>query len=303
VMAGSPTQVAPPVPPPPAAAAPEAYPPDPEDDEERKPRVGMAIAITAAIILVLGLGAFALYSILTPDQQPTPQTVAVPNVLNFPQKLAVEQLEGQELKVEVKKENGKDDETKGTVTAQTPVADTAVDLGSTVTITVNVGPETGKIPDGLVGEEKDKVEQELEEAGFTNVDLKEAEDEDPGDEADEVISVSPKEGATAAKGAKVTVTYATGKSPVPNFVGLTETRAAETARDAGFGPPNFVYEVNGDEPAGTVIRQDPQPEEDAERTYKLRLVVAQAPPDPTPTVTPPPTPPPSPSPSPSASPS
>src|ERR671912_702679 len=299
--AATPTQVVPPATmvAPVAAAGP---PLDLDEEEERKPRVGLAIAITAAIILVLGLGAFALYSILTPEQ-PTVQTVAVPNVLNFPQKLAVEQLEGHELKVSIKKENGKDDETKGTVTAQNPVPDTAVEPGSTVTITVNVGPETGKIPKNLVGKDKDDVQEALEDAGFTNVDLKEAEEEDPDTEPDEVISVSPKEGATAAKSGKVTVTYATGKSPVPDFTGLSEQRARDDARAAGFDSVEVVEEETNEQPVGTVIRQNPKPGDVAERTFKIRLVVAQAVPEPTPTPTPPSTPPTSPSPTPSATPS
>ena len=292
---GSPTQVVP-VPPPPAVDPEAAGALDPDEEEERKPRVGLAIAITAAIILVLGLGAYALYQILTPEEQ-TVQTVAVPNVLNFPQNLAIEQLEAQQLKAEVKKENGKDDETKGTVTAQDPVADTAVELGSTVTITVNVGPETGKIPGNLVGKSKDDVQQELEDAGFTNVDLKEAKQEDPDKEADEVISVSPKEGATAAKEAKVTVTYATGKSPVPNFIGSAEQRARDDAKEAGFDSVQVVEEETNEHPAGTVFRQNPDAGKVVDRTADIRLVLAKAIPEPTPTpqestpvVTPPPTP-------------
>ena len=306
VLAGTPTQVAPPVPPPATLLPTEGVtgpPPDP-DDEERKPRVGLAIAITAAILLVLGLGAFALYEALTPAEQPTVQRVTVPNVLNFPQKLAVEQLEGQNLKAEVEKVNGKNDETKGTVTAQDPVADTQVEPGSPVTVTVNVGPETGKIPDDLVGKEKDKVEQELEDAGFTNVDLKAAEEEDPDTKADEVISVSPREGATAAKDAKITVTYATGKSPVPDFTGLSEERARADAKAAGFDTVRVVEEESNERPVGTVMRQNPDPGKVVNRTTKIRLVIAEAVPQPTPTPTPPPSATPtSPSPTPSATPS
>jgi eukaryotic-like serine/threonine-protein kinase len=296
-----PTQVAPATMVAPDAAA--GFPLDP-DEEERKPRVGLAIAITAAIILVLGLGAFALYQILTPEEQ-TVQTVAVPNVLNFPQKLAAEQLEAQQLKVTVKKENGKDDETKGTVTAQDPVADTVVELGSTVTIRVNVGPETGKIPSDLIGKSKDDVQQELEDAGFTNVDLKEAKEEDPDTDPDEVISVSPKEGATAAKEAKVTVTYATGKSPVPDFTGLSEDRARADAKAAGFESVQIDEEESNERPVGTVMRQKPDPGKVVDRTTDIRLVIAKAVPEPTPTPTPvPPSPPPvSPSPTPSVTPS
>jgi eukaryotic-like serine/threonine-protein kinase len=301
---GAATQVAPPVPPP-TAMAPEGlatHPADPDEEEERKPRVGLAVAITAAIILVLGLGAYALYSILTPDT-PTVQTVAVPNVLTFPQKLAVEQLEGSDLKAEIKKVNGKDDETKGTVTEQNPVADTPVDPGSTVTITVNVGPETGKIPTNLKGKSKDEVREQLEDAGFTNVDLKEAEQEDPDTDPDEVISVSPKEGTTVAKEAKITVTYATGKSPVPNFSGLSEDRAREDAKTAGFDEIEVVEEESNEHPVGTVIRQNPEAGKVVDRTQPIRLVIAKAVPQPTPTPVPPSTPPVTPTPTPSVTPS
>ena len=137
-----------------------------------------------------------------------------------------------------------------------------------MTITVNVGPETGKIPTNLVGEEKDKVQQELEDAGFTNVDLKEAEDEDPDTEADEVISVSPKEGATAAKSAKITVTYATGKSPVPNFIGSSEQRARDDAKAAGFDSVQVVSEPSNERPVGTVMRQNPEAGKVVDRTER-----------------------------------
>jgi eukaryotic-like serine/threonine-protein kinase len=284
----------------------EAYPPDPDEDEERKPRVGLAIGITAAIILVLGVGAFALYQILTPDT-PTVRMVAVPDVRTYTEAQATEQLEARELRVEVKKENGKNDDTKGTITAQNPVAETQVEVGSLVTLTLNVGPETGKIPGDLIGKDKDDVKKTLDEAGFTNVELKAADREDPDTKQDEVISVAPKEGSTAAKGSKVTVTYATGKSPVPDFVGLTETRAKSTAEDAGFDKIDFDYEQNGEQPAGTVINQDPQAEQVVSRDTTLRLIVAEAPPEPTPTPTPTPAPPPPPTttqpPSPSPSPS
>jgi len=306
VMAGGSTRVAPPVPPPPTAIAPQpaaAPPPGPDEDEERKPRVGLAVAITAAIILVLGIGAVALYSILTPEA-PTVQTVVVPDVRTYTEAQATEQLEGRELKVEVKKVNGKDDDTKGTVTAQDPVADTAVELGSTVTITVNVGPETGKIPGDLRGKDKDTVEQELEDAGFTNVDLKEAEREDPDTEPDEVISVSPKEGSTVAKEAKITVTYATGKSPVPDFTGLSEERARADAEAAGFDSVEIDEEPSNEHPVGTVIRQNPDAGKVVDRTTDIRLVIATEVPEPTPTPTPTPPPPSeSPLPSPSTTPS
>ena len=78
------------------------------------------------------------------------------------------QLIANNLQVEVKKVNG-DEETKGTITAQDPVADTEVDVNSTVTITLNEGPKTGTIPDGLVGEDVKDVENTLDDLKFSNV--------------------------------------------------------------------------------------------------------------------------------------
>src|SRR5918997_1601018 len=121
VMAASQTRIAPP-PPPPTTVAPVAddtYDEEPEGEEPPKSRVGLAILVTAIILLVLGGGAFALYRLLTPNQ-PTVQQVEVPNVLTYTETQATEQLVERQLKVEVKSVNGKDDDTKGTVVDQNP---------------------------------------------------------------------------------------------------------------------------------------------------------------------------------------
>jgi eukaryotic-like serine/threonine-protein kinase len=289
VMAATQTRIAPP-PPPPTMLAPMADTDEeePEEEEERKSRVGLAVLVTAIIVLVLGGGAFALYQVLTPNQ-PKVETVEVPIVLTYTEKQATEQLEARRLKVEVKRVNGKDDDTKGTVTDQDPKGGIAVPVDSTVTITLNAGPKMGKIPDGLVGNDIDDVTNELDEAGFTNVDTKAAKEEDPDTEPNEVLSVSPKSGSTAALDTKITVTYATGKSPVPDFFGLVESRAVDLARESGFSTPEIVTEVSAESPAGTVIRQNPPKEKVVDRTAKIRLVIAAAPPPPT--TTPPSTPP------------
>ncbi|HEV2929854.1 MAG TPA: PASTA domain-containing protein, partial [Propionibacteriaceae bacterium] len=224
-------------------------------------------------------------------------------VLTYTEKQATEQLEARRLKVEVKKVNGKDDDTKGTVTDQDPKGGIAVPVDSTVTITLNAGPKMGKVPDGLVGKDVDDVTSELEEAGFANVDTKAAKEEDPDTEPNEVLSVSPKSGSTAALDTEITVTYATGKSPVPDFFGLVESRAVDLARESGFSTPEIVTEVSAESPAGTVIRQNPPKGKVVDRTAKVRLVIAAAPPPPTtaPPSTPPTSAPPTVSPSPTPS--
>ena len=214
---------------------------------------------------------------------PTVETVEVPNVTSFTEQQARDQLTANNLEVEVKKENG-DEETKGTITAQDPVASTEVQVNSTVTITLNEGPKTGTIPDGLVGQDVKDVENALDDLKFTNVTKKAAKSEDPDTKPGEVISISPKEGATVPLDSKITVRYATGKSEVPNFDGLSRSAAIREAKDAGFDDPQFA-ERESSKPAGTVIGQSPEAGATVDRdtTISLTLATAPSPPEPPPT--------------------
>ncbi len=205
------------------------------EDEPRRSRAGLAVLITVLIVALLAVGGYALYQALAP-QAPTVQRAQVPNVLTYTEQQARDQLIARQFRVEVTKENG-EAETKGTITAQNPVGGTELDVDSTVTITLNEGPKTGTIPDGLVGKDVDTVKQELEDADFTNVKTVAAKIEDPDTKPDQVLSVSPKPGSSAALDATVTVTYATGKSEVPNFFGVTRERATELAAGCGLRCP------------------------------------------------------------------
>jgi beta-lactam-binding protein with PASTA domain/tRNA A-37 threonylcarbamoyl transferase component Bud32 len=253
-----------------------------EEEEPRKSRVGLAILIGALIVLALGLGGWALYRVFNPAT-PAVEKVEVPNVLTYTEQQARDQLTSRNLQVEVKTENG-DEETKDTIIAQDPVANTEVDVGSTVIITLNQGPQTGTIPDGLVGQDVKDVEAALDDLKFTNIQKSKAKSEDPDTKPGEVISISPKEGSTVPLDSKITVRYATGKSEVPNFEGLSRGAAIRQARDAGFGEPAFS-ERESSQPAGTVIAQSPDAGATVDRdtTIRLTLATSPAPPKPPPT--------------------
>jgi serine/threonine-protein kinase len=264
-VAGPPTVV------PPEELGEEEY----EEEEPRKRRVGLAILIGALIILALGLGGWALYRVFNPAT-PAVEKVEVPNVLTYTEQQARDQLTARNLQVEVKTQNG-DEETKGTIIAQDPVANTEVDVGSTVVITLNAGPQTGTIPEGLVGQDVKDVESALEDLKFTNVQRSKAESEDPDTRPGEVISLSPREGSTVPLDSKITIRYATGKSEVPDFEGLSRAAAIREARDAGFGEPVFS-ERESSQPAGTVIGQNPDAGATVDRDTTIRLTLATSPP-------------------------
>jgi eukaryotic-like serine/threonine-protein kinase len=264
------------------AGPPTILPPEPveegeyEEEEPQKSRVGLAILIAALIVLALGLGGWALYRVLNPADAVA--KVEVPSVLGWTEQQARDQLTANNLLVEVKKANG-DEETKGTITAQDPVAGTEVAENSTVTITLNEGPKTGTIPDDLVGQDVDEVEKALDELKFSNVSTVAAKSEDPDTQPGEVISISPKEGSTVPLDSKITVRYATGKSEVPNFQGLTRAAATRQARNAGFGEPQFS-ERESSKPVGTVIAQSPDAGATVDRDTRIELTLATAPPPP-----------------------
>jgi beta-lactam-binding protein with PASTA domain len=284
------------LPPPSIVPAPADMPGEKEPEESR---TGRAILITALIIAVLGGVAYAVYRI-TDTQTPPPQIVEVPNVLTYSEQKAREQLTAQKLDVELETTNG-DADTKGTITAQNPAGGTRVEEGSTVTITLNEGPKTARVPDDLVGKDVDEVQQALNDAGFTNVDTVAANTDDADAKPGEVLSVAPRSGSTVPVDNKIRVTYATGKSEVPNFSGLTKARAISRAQAAGFPEPTFT-EQESTQPANTVIAQNPRAGTEVDRDTVIKLTLAKA--APPPTTAPPTTPPPTntPSVSPSASP-
>ena len=259
-----------------------------EEEEPQKSRVGLAILIAALIVLALGLGGWALYRVLNPAD--TVAKVEVPSVLGYNEQQARDQLSARNLQVEVKKTNA-DEESKGTITAQDPVGGTEVAENSTVTITLNEGPKTGTIPDDLVGQDVDEVEKALDDLKFSNVSTVAAKSEDSDTQPGEVISISPKEGSSVPLDSKITVRYATGKSEVPNFEGLTRAAAIREARDAGFGEPQFS-ERESSKPAGTVIAQNPDAGATVDRDTRIQLTLATEPPPPPPPTTEPPTEPP-----------
>ena len=264
---------------PPTVVPPEAPEEEYEEEEPQKSRVALAILIGALIVAALGLGGWGLYRVFNPST-PQVEKVTVPNVTTFTEQQARDQLTANQLQVEVKKVNG-DEETKGQVTAQDPVAGTEADVNSTVIITLNEGPETGTIPDGLVGQDVKDVESALEDLKFSNVGKKAAKSEDPDTQPGEVISISPKEGEVVPLDSKITIRYATGKSKVPDFDGLSRSAAIRQANDAGFDDPVFT-ERESSKPAGTVIGQSPQADATVDRDTTIRLTLATAPSPPSP---------------------
>ena len=279
-----PTRIVAPVPA--AAAQPSPAQPEPEEEEPKR-RVGLAIVIGVLIVALLGGGAYGIYRLLQPTPPPAPALVAVPNVVTYTEAQAKQQLTAAGLVAKVAAENG-DVRTKNQVTKQNPANGTQVELNSTVTITINRGPKSAAIPNGLVGEKRSEVKNALEKAGFTNITETPAQSEPISAVKDEVLSLTPGEGTTIALDQQISISYATGKSPVPNLVNRTEGQAEQDAQAAGFDTKSVSKE--SDQPAGLVIGQNPTAGTRLDRGDSITITVAKPKPTPPPT-TPPPVPP------------
>ncbi len=269
-----------------------------EYQERPRRRTGAVVAVTLALLLVAGLiGGLWWLNRSTPP--PPVAKVSVPQVMSMTVQNATQTLESAGLKPEVKSVEGPDDATVNTVVRQDPIKGVEVEKGSTVTITVNLGPAKGQIPGGLLGQDKDAVIRTLQGLGFTKVTAVEAVNEPPTAQANKVTALNPVEGATIAKSTPITVTFATGKSKVPNLVGYSRDTAIKTAQDAGFTKYK-VTEQESTQTANTVLSTNPPADTLVDRTTELVIVVAKAIPSAAPTVTvtasPPPPPPPSSSP-------
>lgn len=247
-----------------------------------KRRVSAATwVLIVLLVMVLGALGFFVWKVLSSD--PTENFVTVPDVVGFQEAAATEQIENAQLVAVVKHDNGPA-EGRGTVMTQSPRGDSSVQVGSTITITINDGPPVAVIPESVVGMSATDAIRALRDAGFTNVTVMEApaSQETPDSVADQVLSVVPATGTRTATDTAITLYVATGVSTIPNVIGMTTDDALNALTAAGFtnvDPPR--ERQTNDAPEGTVVSVLPNVGESWARSQKV--IVEYAVPLPTPT--------------------
>jgi eukaryotic-like serine/threonine-protein kinase len=197
-----------------------------------------------ALLLLVLVGIAALWYFTREE------TKAVPDVTGATLEQAVSRLQDEGFKVDI--ERGNDEAPVGTVYEQDPSAGDEAEEGSTVRISVSEGPATAEVPD-VVGTLEDAARRELEDAGFTVNVAQVFSDEPEGS----VVAQSPRGGEEAEKGSavRINVSKGTGQTTVPNVVGLSEDEAKQELEQADLQAN--VVEVPSQEPAGTVVAQNP----------------------------------------------
>ncbi|MFI6265199.1 Stk1 family PASTA domain-containing Ser/Thr kinase [Micromonospora sp. NPDC051006] len=164
---------------------------------------------------------------------------------------------------------------KDSVLLQDPASAARIVKGSTITLTLSLGPERFPVPD-VVGKEF-----ELAEADLLNAKLvvaKGAARYDDSLPAGVVIDTNPKVGAEVKPGAKVTVILSKGRAPVsvPNLVGksLTDARTALTQ----LGLVAVETYKDSDKPKDEILGQSPADGTGVEKGAQVKLDVSKGPP-------------------------
>jgi beta-lactam-binding protein with PASTA domain/predicted Ser/Thr protein kinase len=143
---------------------------------------------------------------------------------------------------------------EGTVIEQDPRGGETAEEGSTVTLSVSLGPAPVKVPD-VVGKARAKAQKRIRNAGF-EVAVEEAFDETVA--AGRVIETSPAAGTLLVPGQTVTLVVSRGTEAVsiPSVIGLDRFAAKSVLEDARFVVDQDSQ--NSDAPEDEVVRQLPE---------------------------------------------
>jgi beta-lactam-binding protein with PASTA domain len=232
-------------------------------------------------LLVLALaGVGAAFYVTQDDESSDRPTVAtskaileVPPVVGLREPRALEVLREAGFQPDVRRRAG--NKPKGVVVAQEPeggteVEDRDLEGDTTVLLTVSNGPARETVPD-LVGEQLNEALKDLQQAGFTS----EVAQVFSEDASGTVVRQEPEAGTRLKEGELVRLTVSKGAKPVPvpDVVGQQVSEATAALREAGF-EVNIVT-VPSNEPAGTVVAQNPAAGTVSEQETKVRLNVAQ----------------------------
>lgn len=214
-----------------------------------------------AAVLVLLLAGGALAWVLT-----RPDMVTVPDVTGQPEAEATIELQGAGLEVGTERIESKIPE--GEVIEQDPSGGSEAEKGTMVTITVSLGPGAVPVPE-VAGMTVPEARRVLQRKSFeVMVERRSSKSVPKG----KVIGTDPSAGTRLESGETVTILASTGvkTATVPNVLGLDRVTATTQLRKAG-----FVVNANprdSDEPADTVLEQDPVGGEEAEVGSEVTII-------------------------------
>ncbi|MFD3927247.1 Stk1 family PASTA domain-containing Ser/Thr kinase [Streptomyces sp. NPDC058614] len=186
----------------------------PDRRRQKKSNTSTILLVLAGILVLVG--AILIGKYVFPGDNAADTNVKVPALVGETQADATKLLTNSDLVVGTVTQQACEDQPKGNICSQDPVADTKVDKSSTVNLVVSTGAPKVTVPD-VTGLTFDKAESQLTDKGF-KVEKKEEESDRP---AGVVTAQDPKGDTEQEKGTTITLTVAIEKkqSTVPDVTG------------------------------------------------------------------------------------
>lgn len=250
-------------------------PPKTTNNKARWFFTGFATLLAASLIFLLGNNLF----------NTGPETVAVPNVKSQTVEEATLALTNVGLVVGTQTPQADDNAPKGTIIGQDPAAGELIEIGQAVNLIVSAGKDQTSVPDLVDLASPEDARLALTEARLV---LGKVTPKDSDKPEGTVLEQLPAANTSVDIGTLVSITVSSGKVPVPNVVGSTQTNAKNTLLNAGF-LVEVVFEENGAVAENTVIAQNPAAASVTLKGTTVTIKVSKLPivvaPTPSPTVT------------------
>ncbi|WP_405993878.1 Stk1 family PASTA domain-containing Ser/Thr kinase [Streptomyces sp. NBC_00986] len=246
----------------------ESGPPlPPRRREARRPRRGL-LAIVAALLLIVGVGAGVWYI-------NSGQFTKVPPLLAKTEAQAKERLKDAGLDVKKVDHAYSDTVKRGTVISTDPESGARIRDNDSVALTVSDGPETVKVPD-LTGTRLARAQTLLKQDGLAAgmVTRKFSDDVPKGF----VISTDPEAGTSRHAGSAIALTVSKGSAvDVPDVTGEDLDDAKSDLQEAGLTVKVSDTEITSEYDAGQVAQQTPAGDSQAAEGDTVTLTLSKGP--------------------------
>ncbi|HET9674380.1 MAG TPA: PASTA domain-containing protein, partial [Gaiellaceae bacterium] len=241
-----------------------------EYDQPRRGRPVWPWLLVLLLLLAAGLTGWFVYQQVR-DELADAGTVGVPYLIDLRETQAVGQVLDAGLEPNVIREANADVEA-GFVFEQEPKFGEKVDPGSTVDIHVSTGPPQTEVPD-VVGQSRDEAVAALARADLEPKIVEVYSEKDTGT----VTAQNPKGGEKVKVGTRVQINVSRGVKPltIPSVVGQPYESVASALEGAGFKVVRT--NVESDQPAGTVVDQNPASGQSAPAGTTVTLSVSKGP--------------------------
>ena len=255
--------------------------------EEVNPRMNklmkilmIVVALIIAFILIFAVGKAAgifksLGSGTKTEDTSDKDTVKVPDIVGLTEEEATKELKAKNLGIKVDSREDSEKYEAGTVSEQKTKAGTKVKKNSTVHVIVSsalVGKEI-TVPN-VSGKSEDEAQNELENAGFTNVTSDFQYDDNVAE--GNVISTTPAANSKAAKDTQIKMIVSKGaqKKTVPDVRGMSESEARNAIQSAGLTVGSTSTQHDDSVAKGSVISQSVTPGKKVSSGTAVNLVLS-----------------------------